>query len=222
MLATAVLTVPRHVSEWTMMSAQALTDGGELRTGNLWHKDIKWERNGFYTEKTSYGNYDQSPENFEFLLLRMCFSTYLTIKYQFSSVSRLLTCRRWRWSSVRESCSISLLFLSSSVISSSSSVMSLCALCSAAACFLWIISTSSDWFLSMERSREEKTSMLSITSLFEFSWGRWIRGKKKKECLKLKNTSLISFCRLVKCKCDFIYVFFWEKSQAPLLLHSDT
>lgn len=38
MLATAVLTAPRHVSEWAMMSAQALTDGGELRTGNLWKK----------------------------------------------------------------------------------------------------------------------------------------------------------------------------------------
>lgn len=35
MLASAALIVPKHVSEWTMMSEQALTDGGELRAGNL-------------------------------------------------------------------------------------------------------------------------------------------------------------------------------------------
>lgn len=79
----------------------------------------------------------------------------------------LLTCKRWRWSSVWESCSISHLFLSSSVISSSSSLISLSALCSAAACFLWIICTNSVSIFSMERIRAANTSRLSIISLLE-------------------------------------------------------
>lgn len=83
---------------------------------------------------------------------------------------RPLTCKRWRWSSVSESCSISHRFLSSSVISSSSSAMSRSALCSAAACFLWIISTNSVSIFSMERIRAAKTSRLSIVSLLEFSY----------------------------------------------------
>lgn len=50
MSATAVLTVATHVSEWTVMSEQV--EGGELRAGNLWHREVKWETNGFKLQKT--------------------------------------------------------------------------------------------------------------------------------------------------------------------------
>lgn len=40
MSAAALLTVPRHVCEWTTMSEQALEDVGELRAGNLCHNEI--------------------------------------------------------------------------------------------------------------------------------------------------------------------------------------
>ncbi len=80
-----------------------------------------------------------------------------------------LTCRRWRWSSVCESCSSSVFLIFSSVISCSRSSMSSCSCFSAAfCCCSSIISSTSVWHLSMERMRSVKSSTRSAFSFSVF------------------------------------------------------
>lgn len=78
-LVTALLTIPKHVSEWTVMSGQALVDWGELRAGNLWR--VKRERNSFKAEKSDKmrwdGNKRQEQTTFYYLRNSTCVCEFL-------------------------------------------------------------------------------------------------------------------------------------------------
>lgn len=83
---------------------------------------------------------------------------------------RTLTRRRWRWSSVRESCSSSVFLNLSSVISSCSSSVSFSFCFSAAFSICSIISSRLAWHRSMERIIAIKSSVLSALSFSVFCW----------------------------------------------------